>query len=907
LKVEKIGIHDNFFKLGGHSLLATQVISRIRHTYNIDIPLRALFEHPTIVGLSLVVDELQREQRVSQVPPIVAKERPERIPLSFAQQRLWFLDQLLPDVALYNIPMALKLIGSLNIQAFERALNDLIGRHESLRTIFLSEEGEAYQVILPELRVNLVDNRIDLSSLEGEEQEEELRRIAQGAVNEPFNLTTGPLLRVKLVALSEEEHVLLITMHHIISDGWSHGIFFRELASLYNGYCRGEDVLLPALSLQYADFALWQREWLQGEALENQLRYWKEQLSEIPDLLELPTDKPRLKELSYRGATYRMRLSEEARDRLNELAQENQASLFMVLLAAFQVFLHRYTNQKDIVVGAVIANRHYKEIESLIGFFVNTLALRTSFEEGESFIDILKKVKETTLQAYQHQDVPFEQLVEYLNVARVTNRNPVFQVMFGFQNINEEASLILDGVNLEVFPISYPIAKFDLSFTAYEDEGGIGVGIEYATDLFEESTIERIGRHFRDLVEDIIKRPTEGIEGYELLSRDEQEKILVEWNETRAEYPGDKCLHELFEEQVEKSPDHIAVVYEEESLTYKELNERSNQLAHYLRKEGVVPDTLVGIAAERSLELIVGLMGILKAGGAYVPLDPSYPEERLQYMLEDTAAPILLTQGGNEEKFAGYKGKKIALDKGWEDIRREEKTNPPVITRPHHLAYVIYTSGSTGKPKGVAVENYSFLNHMLWMKEEYDFSYENSVLQRTALSFDASVWEVFLTLIAGSKMILLPNYASKDIQELKNVIQKYKVDSLQLVPSLAKILLEDIEDEESLQSLKHLFLGGEALSYNMSSLFLNKLNVSLTNLYGPTEATIDAITFKCSNIRELKHLSAIPIGRPISNTQIYILDEQLNPVPIGVSGEIYIGGVGLARGYLNRPDLTADR
>ncbi|KAB2912604.1 MAG: non-ribosomal peptide synthetase, partial [Bacteroidetes bacterium] len=566
LRIEKIGIHDNFFKLGGHSLLATQVISRIRHNYNIDLPLRALFEHPTLQALSQDVEQLMTKDTLSLIPPIVVQQRPDILPLSFAQQRLWFLDQLLPDTAIYNVPLALKLIGHLNLDIFERAFNALIERHESLRTIFQTVQGEAQQQILGNLQIRLADCYEDLSAQP--EQQAYVQTLATQETNIFFNLSSGPLIHLKLFKLASDEHLLLITMHHIICDGWSMGIFFKELSELYNAYLQNQDPDLPLLPIQYADFALWQRQWLQGEVLERQLSYWKQQLSDIPDLLALPTDKPRPKELTYKGASYHYVLSKDIKNQLNQFSQQHGCSLFMTLLALFQVLLYRYTGQNNIVIGSPIANRHYQEIEGLIGFFVNTLALKTSFEGTESFLDILHQVKETTLQAYQHQDVPFEQLVEYLNITRALNRNPVFQVMFTFQNTNNiGGELALH--NLQTAPVfsEYPIAKFDLSAGAFEHEDGINISFDYATDLFEEESIKRFASHFTELIKDTLQKPIQSLQDLSLLTSAEKQQLLIEWNDTKADYPKNKTIHQLFEEQVEKTPDNIAVVFEDQELT----------------------------------------------------------------------------------------------------------------------------------------------------------------------------------------------------------------------------------------------------------------------------------------------------------------------------------------------------
>jgi len=928
LKVEKIGIHDNFFKLGGHSLLATQVISRVRHTYNIDIPLRSLFEQPTVAALSEIVESLCQEDKVASLPPLVPIERKEPLPLSFAQQRLWFLDQLLPGLALYNIPLALRLKGPLDTQALEKSLNALIERHESLRTVFPSLEGEAHQEILPHLEIHLSECTIDLTSLRKEEQETSAQNLAEQEAMTLFKLSEDPLIRVKLLILGGDEHILLMTMHHIISDGWSMEVFFKELSQIYNAYTKGQEPTLSPLALQYADFALWQRAWLQGEALDRQLSYWKQQLAEIPDLLNLPTDKPRPKELSYQGGDYRFSLSKEIKDQLNQLAQDHQASLFMTLLTVFQILLYRYTGQKDIVVGTPIANRHYKEIEGLIGFFVNTLALRTLFEGEETFSGVLTKVKETTLQAYQHQDVPFEQLVDHLNIPRELNRNSVFQVMFTLQNSSKEEPLALDQLQVESFFNSYPIAKFDLYLRMNESEDELECGIEYAKDLFDAETIERMGAHFKKLVEEIVRNPNQDIATLSFLTKEEDRQLLIEWNDTKADYPIDKTLHQLFEEQVSKTPHNIAVVYDGAELTYQQLNERANQLAHHLRTLGVKPDTLVAIAVERSLEMVIGLLGILKAGGAYVPLDPTYPQERLQFMLEDINSSILITQSHLNEVFKDYSKTllNLHLDNKTKELRIKERSfsgeasqtpkwittashsfqNLEPLTTPQNLAYVIYTSGSTGKPKGVMLAQENLIQYINYCREHYPML-EGSSLLHSSIAFDMSITSLFLPLTVGNPILILPQQSQVD--SLESILKEHPTyfSFIKLTPTHLKALKNQLKPDSIYKQEGSLVVGGENLSRDDGRFWLEASpQSSLFNEYGPTETTVGCCVYKLEDYNILSS-DSVPIGRPISNTQIYILDSQLNPVPIGVSGEIYIGGAGLARGYLNRPDLTAER
>ncbi|MBL8675936.1 MAG: amino acid adenylation domain-containing protein, partial [Alphaproteobacteria bacterium] len=906
LRIEKIGLHDNFFKLGGHSLLATQVISRIRHNYNIDIPLRALFEQPTIAALCPLIESLKQDNTLSSLPLLLPQERKGPIPLSFAQQRLWFLDQLLPEIALYNVPLALKLKGLLNTAALERALNTLIERHESLRTIFPSTEGEAHQEILPHLVINLAECSVDLTLLKKKEQKSTAQSLAQQEATTPFNLSTEPLIRVKLLILAKEEHILLITLHHIISDGWSMEIFFKELSILYNAYELGKDPSLPSLLVQYADFALWQREWLQGEVLEQQLSYWKHQLAGIPDLLDLPTDKPRPKELTYKGAIYHTTLSKQLKDNLNKLSQDYEVSLFMTLLAAFQVLLYRYTGQKDIVVGSPIANRHYKEIEGLIGFFVNTLALRTTFEGNETFLDVLNRVKETTLQAYQHQDVPFEQLVDHLNVTRELNRNPVFQVMFTLDNVTQGRSLGLKQIQTEPFYNSYPVAKFDLFLNVDEGKEGLEIGINYAMDLFEAQTIERMGDHFKELIEGIIKNPTQDIQTLPLLTQTEKHQLLIEWNDTRADYPEDKTIHQLFEEQVERTPDNIAIVYEDQELTYQQLNEKANQLAHYLRTLGVGPDTLVAIAIERSLEMIIGLLGILKAGGAYVPLDPSYPQERLQFMLQDTNSPVFITQShlqdGLKETLSSYKGKTVVIDQLGEILQKQSILNSAPLSLPHHLAYVIYTSGSTGKPKGVMVGHRGLTNFLMSLGNKINIDNTSRLLGVTTLAFDIAGLEIYSPLLNGGTFILISKEVTLDPIKLTEAIDYHDVTIMQATPTIWQLLIDNHwKGKKNLKAL----CGGEAINLYLLNQLVNKAD-HVWNLYGPTEITIWSNSQYYTKI-EQKAVFIVSIGAPIWNTQIYILDSHLSSVPVGISGEIYIAGEGLARGYLNRPDLTAER
>ncbi|NDB84454.1 MAG: non-ribosomal peptide synthetase, partial [Alphaproteobacteria bacterium] len=613
LRIEKIGIYDNFFEIGGHSLLATQVISRIRKDLEVELPLKTLFSAPTIAGISEGVERLKGTAVV--IPAITAEIRPKRIPLSFAQQRLWFLDQLLPNQSLYNIPMALRLKGQLDIDALEKALDYIIQRHEILRTHIESEEGEAYQVINLDFRFIL--ERVDLRSVVGKARNEEASRLIRAEASRLFELGKGPLIRGKILILGSEENIFILNMHHIISDGWSFDIFLKELRGAYNAYRRGDSPIDLPLMIQYADFAIWQRNWLQGEILEKQLEYWQKELDGIPEVIALPTDYARPQELSYSGGVHVYHISKELLAKIKGISESQGTTLFMTLLGAFQVLLYRYTGQEDIVIGSPIANRHYKEIEELIGFFINTLALRGKLRGELTFYEVLSQVKETTLNAYAHQDVPFEQLVDHLQVTRKINCNPVFQVVFVLQNTGN-TNFELEGIESRFVGSDTALSKFDLSLFGREVEDGLILSFEYAKDLFKSETIERLARHFVCLLEEIVLEPNKDIREYNILSAEERQQIIVDWNRTETEYPRDKTIQQLFEEQVERTPDSVAVVFGDKQLSYEELNSRANQFAHYLRDLGITKETLVAISLERSFELIISLLAILKSGGAYV-------------------------------------------------------------------------------------------------------------------------------------------------------------------------------------------------------------------------------------------------------------------------------------------------
>jgi len=906
LSVERVSVHDDFFELGGHSLLATRLISRLRQTFQVEVPLQDLFESPTVAGLAERVEAALRAAEGLEAPPIEPVSRDGELPLSFAQQRLWFLDQLAPGNLFYNIPMAVRLTGELDVEALEQSLNEILRRHEVLRTTFRAEGGKPVQIIAPELPLPLLVE--DLSHLPETEREAEADRLVQEEARRPFDLSQGPLLRARLLKLGDEEHIAVVTMHHIISDGWSMEVFIRELAALYEAFSQGRPSPLPELHIQYADFACWQREWLQGEVLERQLAYWKEQLRARPLMLDLPTDRPRPAVQSWRGATERFALPAELSKKLRALSREEGATLFMTLLAAFQTLLYRYTGQEDVSVGTAIANRNRTEIEGLIGFFVNTLVMRTNLSGEPGFREVLKRVREVALGAYAHQDLPFEMLVEALQPERDLSHTPIFQAAFALQNTPME-TLELPGLTLSPLDVDSGTAKFDLTLVMAEGPDGLSGAVEYNTDLFDTTTIRRMVGHFQTLLTGIVDDPEQSISHLPLLTEREQQQLLVDWNATALATPTDRCAHELFEDHVARRPEAVAVTFEGQTLTCQELNRRANQLAHYLQKLGVGPEVLVGISTDRSLEMVVGVLGILKAGGAYLPLDPTYPQERLAFMQEDARVSVLLTQShllerlGVNRKTQNVKRdtqyairNTICLDTDWEVIAQEPDTNPVSNVTPDNLAYVIYTSGSTGKPKGTMLSHQGLSNLTEAQRRAFDIREGSRILQFSPLSFDASVWETFMALANGATLCLGRQEVLASGRELVRMLREERVTNVTLPPSVLSVL-----PTEELPQLETVISAGEACSAELVARWASGRD--FFNAYGPTETTVCASMYLCAD----QEPEGPPIGRPIANTELYVLDKNLQPVPIGVPGELYIGGTGVARGYLNRPELTAER
>ncbi|HEV2707211.1 MAG TPA: amino acid adenylation domain-containing protein [Pyrinomonadaceae bacterium] len=896
LKVERVGIHDNFFDLGGHSLLATQLMSRVRNAFHLEVPLRLLFEHANVADLARRIDAGLRDGQELKSAPITSRKRDGHLPLSFSQQRLWFIDQLQPGTSTYHIPVALNISGALDVETLERSLAEIMRRHESLRTSFTVSEGQPVQVIAPDSGFTLP--QVDLSALTADEQEAEAQRLSREEAHRPFDLQQSPLWRTRLLRMGEDEHVLLLTMHHIISDGWSSGVLVRELAALYEAYRRGEESPLPELAVQYGDYALWQREHLTGETLESQLAYWKKQLAGAPQLLELPTRQPRSVAQTFRGAREELTLSPQLTRWLKALSRSEGATLYMTLLAAFKVLLWRYSRQSDILVGSPIANRNRAETEALIGFFVNTLVLRTQLDERVSFREFLAQVKEVCLEAYAHQEVPFEKLVEELQPERNLSRTPLFQVMFALQNA-PMPPLKLEQLKLSLTDVPGETAKFDLTLSLEESGGGLSGAFEYNSDLFDAAIVRRMAVHYAHLLESIVEKVEAPLSTLSLLSAAERRQLLVEWNDTAHGEAASICAHQGFEQQAALTPEVAAAVSEQEHVSYAELNRRANRLAHHLRGLGVRAETPVCICIERSVNLLVGILAIAKAGGAYVPLDPSYPAQRLTFMLEDSRAPVLLTHERMRGVFDGCEAALVLLDRDAEAIARQSSENPSCDVLPGNLAYVIYTSGSTGKPKSVEITHASLMNLIGWYRRTSPVAPGERVAQLSGVGFDASVFELWPNLTAGMTSYLPDEETRLTPEKLRDWLVSRHIKACFAPTPLAELILTlDWPPETTLRAL---YTGGDTLHHFPAA----ALPFQVRNSYGPTENTVIATSGHVTP-EDAAASYAPHIGRPIDNVEVYLLDQNMEPVPVGVRGELYVGGASLARGYAHEPRLTAE-
>ena len=821
----------------------------------------------------------------------------EYFPLSAAQQRLLFLDQFEPNTATYNTALAFRLIGPLHVDALEQSLDAIVQRHEALHTVFHIQDEQGVQKVLQ--GAALFMPVVDLESIAQEEREAEMIRLGNQEACSPFNLAEDLKLRAKLFRLSREEHVIVVTMHHIASDGWSFGVFMRELTMFYEGYVTGKPVQLPPLPVQYIDYASWHQEWLRSDAVKTQLAYWKKQLEGAPAVIELPTDRPRPALQTFRGEWHHTEYGPEFTAALKSFAREEGATLFMVLLAAFETLLYRYTGQDDILIGSPIAGRTHPETRELIGLFINTMVLRADLSNNPTFRELVARVRQAAYSSYENQDVPFEKLVEELQPQRDLSHSPLFQVMFILQ------SQPLPGLKLHnlrsspIVEINPKTSKFDITISLIEQEGALTTVFEYNPDLFDAATISRMAEHYEELLKGILKDPDQHLADLPVLTQTEKYQLLVDWNNTELNYPADVCVSKLFEKQVSQSPAATAVTFEDKSLTYQQLNEQANQLAHHLKTLGVKPDTLVGIYMERSLEMVVGLLGILKAGGAYVPLDPAFPSDRLEFMLSDSNAAILITQESLADQLAAPQELKlVCIDKDWTIIARESTENLATQAKPEDLAYVIYTSGSTGRPKGVQIQQQSLVNFLTSMRREPGMTEQDALLSVTTLSFDIAGLEIFLPLTTGARLELVSRETATDGVQLMAALETCGATVMQATPITWRMLID--AGWQGNHQLK-ILCGGEALPLDLAKQILARCG-SLWNMYGPTETTI------WSTLRQVwPDDTEISIGKPIGNTKCYILDSHMQPVPVGVSGDLYIGGDGLARGYLSRPELTAEK
>ncbi|WP_312408091.1 amino acid adenylation domain-containing protein [Pseudomonas rhodesiae] len=826
--------------------------------------------------------------------PVTRDEAPQLL-LSYAQERQWFIWQLEPDSAAYHLPTALRLRGPLDVAALQRSFDSLVARHETLRTC-LRQDGER--------RVQVVDPRATVRIQSMEIDQAQVTDRLDALIAQPFDLQNGPLLRVALMRLDAQEHVLVLVQHHVVSDGHSMQIMVEELVQLYAAYAQGYEAQLPALSIQYADYALWQRAWMEAGEQDRQLDYWRGRLGGEQPVLALPFDRARPLLQSHRGASLDIALPSGLVAALRDLAQREGVTMFMLLLASFQVLMYRYSGQPDIRIGVPTANRNRVETERLIGFFVNTQVIRADLDGQMSVSTLLQQVRARALEAQAHQDLPFEQLVLALQPERNLSHNPLFQVMFNHQADTRKAGSAQSPGLLQVESLEWQsrTAQFDLSLDTRESADGIWAALTYATDLFDGPTVQRMAMHWQHLLQGMAQDARQPIGQLEMLDRDERNRIVHGWNATAQAYPLHRCVHHLIETQVERTPEAPALYFAEQSLSYAELNRRANRLAHRLIALGVGPDVLVGLAVERCVEMVVGLLAVLKAGGAYVPLDPEYPRERLGYMLQDSAVKLLLTQTQVLQALPIPAGLEVLL---LDEERHDgfSDANPNVALDGEHLAYVIYTSGSTGKPKGAGNRHGALTNRLCWMQDTYCLDARDAVLQKTPFSFDVSVWEFFWPLMTGAQLVVAAPGDHRDPERLIGLIDRHQVTTLHFVPSMLQAFVQD-PGVIRCQSLRRIVCSGEALPVDVQQQVFAKLPwAGLYNLYGPTEAAIDVTHWTCV----AEDCDSVPIGRPIANLATYVLDAQLMPVPAGVSGELYLGGVGLARSYHQRPALTAER
>ncbi len=891
LRTGEVGVRDNFFERGGHSLLATQVVSRIRTICGVELPLRRLFEAPTVEGLAAAVDALAGETGAAAAPPMVPVARGGALPLSFSQERMWFLNQLMPESIAYNIAIASRLRGPIDLAAFARAFEVLARRHESLRTTFRFADKAPTQVIAAEPHNPF--SFTDVSAIPVEAALAEARRLAEAAARVPFDLTNGPLMRVSAYRVAPDDHVVMLNMHHIISDQWSAGVLGREIGVIYEALTRGAEPELPALPIQYPDFASWQRRWLDGDRLREQLDYWTARLTGAPPL-ELPTDRPRPSFQAGRGSRRLIAFPQDLVESVRALTVAENSTPFMALLAAFKLLLWRYSGQDDLTVGVPIANRTRQEVEGQIGTFVNTLALRTTVDAEGSFRDLLRRVREMALGAYAHQDLPFERLVQELRPGRDTSRAPLVQVLFNV--VNAPLPPATGTLTSQPFPIDRGAAQFDLTLSVNFERQRTAL-LEYDTDLFDAHRIDRMLAQYRTILEEVVRDPDRPVAGIPLLDRAERQTVLVDWNATAAECPAE-TVAQRFEAAAARTPGARAVRCGADEIDYASLNKRANRIARHLRACGAGPGRFVGLCMERSIDLVAGLLAIVKSGAAYLPLDPAFPRDRLAFMLEDSAAPVLLTAGPAAGDLPPTTARVVRLDADRAAIAAQSADNLEPSAGPEDPVYVIYTSGSTGKPKGVVVPHRALTNFLWSMQREPGLTDRDTVVAVTTLSFDIAGLEIHLPLVTGARVVLATRDEATDPVRLAALMQVQGAALMQATPATWRMLLDDgWTGRPDLTIL----CGGEAMTRDLADRLLVR-GRAVWNMYGPTETTVWSTIERVSAGTE-----PISIGRPIANTQVYVLDPRGQPVPIGVPGELHIGGEGVATGYLNRPDLTAAR
>jgi amino acid adenylation domain-containing protein len=900
LRLERLGVHDNFFELGGQSLLATRMVSRIRKAYGVKVGLRALFAAPTVAGLAAVVDAACGAAGPA-LPPVPLADRSRPLPLSFAQERLWFLDRMQPGSVLYSMPRALRLSGVLEVRALERALGDVVRRHEVLRTVFRERDGVPEQVVAPFRGFRLAVG--DLSRLDAGESEAEMRRRFADEIARPFDLAAGPLFRTGLLRLGEEEHVLLLAMHHMVSDGWSMDVLVREISASYAAHRAGVEPPLPDIPVQYADHAAWQRQHLQGEVLDRELAYWKQRLAGTPELLELPTDHPRPAVTTGRGGYEPVRLHRNLVERLEALARHEGATLYMALLAGFQVLLSKYAGSDDVVVGTTIAGRTRSGVEGLIGLFMNTLVLRTDLSGDPSFREALRRVREVTLGAFEHQELPFERLVAELNPERSLSRTPLFQVLFELNDTGSSGPA-LAGLQVSELGAAGDLAKFDLGVALHRTLDGVKGLLTYSTDLFERSSIRRMAEHLERVLEQAAGDPDLRLSRLDLVGASERARV-AEWNRTGAAYPAERCIHQLFEAQAERTPAAVAVVFQDRSLTFGELDERANRLANRLRRMGVGPEVRVGLCLERSLELMVCILGVMKAGGAYVPADPAHPAERIAYLLEDSAVGVLLTQERLRARLPLREGIAVVCadeEGAWISGESAEPVQSGVASE--NLAYVIYTSGSTGRPKGVAMHHRGVCNYIDWGIRAYGADAGSGAPVFSSMAVDLTITNL-LPLFAGRPVHLLPE--ENAVESLARALRgRPEFGLIKITPVHLSLLTPLLTPEEALAAARTLVVGADFLSAETTLFWQDHApGVRLMNEYGPTETVVGCSAYELPN--GLHRAGPVPVGGPIQNLRFHVLDTHLQPVPVGLPGELYIAGAGVARGYLGQAGLTAEK